>query len=93
MKAYTVVNSQYANKPIFVQNSAKLGWNITAIDVGTDWHMWKKPLWLRARLSKDKVADDELIMYCDALDVTIRSTPERVEQLYCKHFEGSKRLL
>ncbi len=88
MKAYTVVNSQYANKPIFVQNNAKLGWNITAIDVGTDWHMWKKPMWLRARLSKDKVADDDLIMYCDALDVTLRATPERVEQLYCKHFEG-----
>lgn len=87
MITYQIVNTQYARNPTPLEHSNS-DWNITTLDCGKNWHMWKKPLCLQSRIHTHNLSDDKLVMYCDAFDVKLQATPTNVEQLYCKHFEN-----
>ena len=89
MQTVTVVNSQYLNRPEFLQilntGNGRL-FNIKLLDVGINWHMWYKPMKLLSYVAS--LPEQELVLYCDALDVTLDAHPDKVEELYVKHFEG-----
>ena len=89
MQTVTVVNSQYLNRPEFLQilntGNGRL-FNIKLLDVGINWHMWYKPMKLLSYVAS--LPTQELVLYCDALDVTLDAHPDKVEELYVKHFEG-----
>ena len=89
MKTVAVTNSQFFS----VQHALQLSTtglfhthDIKYIDVGRDWHMWKKPIAVYNHIKS--LPKNELILYCDATDVTLNATPETITKLYEKHFEN-----
>ena len=78
MKTFTVTNSQYVNKKDDLQlfNTGVGKWfDIKILDAGINWHMWYKPLVLLTHVAN--LPDDELVLYCDAMDVTINAYPTK----------------
>tara|TARA_Y100000114_G_C11645810_1_gene271672 strand:+ start:84 stop:725 length:642 start_codon:yes stop_codon:yes gene_type:complete len=89
MKTFTVTNSQYVNKKDNLQlfNTGVGKWfDIEILDAGINWHMWYKPLVLLTHVAN--LPDDELVLYCDAMDVTINAYPHEIIQEYTTYFEG-----
>ena len=89
MKTISVTNSQYFNLQHVLQlytTGLSYTHEIESINVGVEWHMWKKPIAVYNYIRN--LPDSELILYCDATDVTLNDTPQNITQLYEKHFEN-----
>ena len=89
MKIHSVINKSFQTRKgasVLVESARDMGWVVELMEVGPEWHMWKKPMKVDDRLGK--IPHDMLFIYCDALDVEVRISPDDFCTAYKRHFEG-----
>ena len=75
MKIHSVINKSFQTRKgasVLVESARDMGWVVELMEVGPEWHMWKKPMKVDDRLGK--IPHDMLlyhrVSYYICLDIT-----------------------